>query len=64
MMRATQALAIGNVEWWTTITDLNDMIGKHAMDRLSLGASIAVRNGFAPATCSSQDPGTPFTELR
>src|SRR5262245_35335617 len=40
------------------------MIGKHAMGRLGLSATVAVGNGLTPAACPSYDLCTPCSELR
>jgi hypothetical protein len=64
MVRPTKALPVGRVEWSTAVTDLHDMISKHAMPRLSLEAALPMLDCLAAAACSSNDLGTPFPVLR
>jgi hypothetical protein len=64
VMRPTEALTISNIKLSTIIFNLDDMVGKHAVLRLSLGAAIAMHHGLAPATCPSDNLGSPGSELK
>ena len=64
MMRCTQGLTIVEVEQCTTILQLNDVVGVHAVLRLCPSAPMAmVVSVLAPTTSTCHHLGTPCPEL-
>src|SRR5262249_28596352 len=65
MMRCAKALAIGKVEWMTTIIQLNDVVGIHTVVWCCLDATVMiVIYPFTSTTSTVDDVGTPGLELR
>jgi hypothetical protein len=62
--RATQTLAIRQIEGRTAVVDLPNVIRKHSMLRLSLAAALSMLNRLTPTSRSSNDLGTPLPILR
>jgi hypothetical protein len=64
MVRSAQATAIVEIEWCTTITQFNDVVGVYAMVWLCLAASVSVVDSLALTTSTSDNMSTPTLELR
>jgi len=64
MVRATEALAIGQVEGRTAVADFRNVIRKHSMPRLSLEAALPMLDCLTSTARPSDDLGTPFPILR
>jgi hypothetical protein len=62
--RATQTLAIRQIEGRTAVVDLPNVIRKHSMLRLSLAAALSMLNRLTPTSRSSNDLGAPFPVCR
>jgi hypothetical protein len=63
VMRTAKASTIGNVERCATITNLDGMIGKHAIEWLCPSAANAMCHDLASATGSSDDLCSPRSKL-
>jgi hypothetical protein len=62
-MRTAKALTISNIKGLATISELDDMVGIHAVHGLSLAAPMAALHSLAPTTSTGYDEGTPALEL-
>jgi hypothetical protein len=63
-MPTTQALPVSRIDRSTVITAFTDVICKHPVLRLRLGASVAALDGLAATTSSIDHQLAPFSILR
>ena len=62
-MLTAKALAIVYIQQRTTICDLDDVVGKHAVLWVATGATFTMHDSLASSSCTSDDLGSPGSEL-
>lgn len=62
MVYSTEALPVTEIERMATITQLDDVVGIHAVRGMCLGAPVPIVLSLAPVSCPGHDLGTPGPE--